>query len=151
MMSRSYGALLASLSAAALLLASSDSFARPGGAAPHGVATAATAPSGPVARPSMAPGARFHGRSRPWVYWPGGGGFFYDNAGYNQPFAESAQPVSTDIRYTYTYDVPWDWAHRFPPNVVPSDRPYVPSCPTEQVTVPGRGGGEHTVNIMRCY
>jgi len=58
---------------------------------------------------------------------------------------------SPATRYTYTYDVPWDWTHRFPPNVVPSDRPYVPSCPTEQVTVPGRGGAEHTVNITRCY
>ncbi|WBL75833.1 hypothetical protein I3J27_22665 [Bradyrhizobium xenonodulans] len=148
MMSRSYGALLASLSAAALLLASSDSFARPGGSAAHGVAAA---PSGAVAHPPMAPGARFRGRHAPWVYWPGGGGFSYDNAGYGQPFADAGQPVSTDIRYTYTYDVPWDWTHRFPPNVVPSDRPYVPSCPTEQVTVPGRGGAEHTVNIMRCY
>jgi hypothetical protein len=146
MMSRSFGALLASLSAAALLLAPSDSFARPGGTVAH-----AATPSGPAARPPMAPGARFRGRNTPWVYWPGGGGFYYDNAGYSQPFAEAAQPVSSDVRYTYTYDVPWDWTHRFPPNVVPSDRPYVPSCPTEQVTVPGRGGGEHTVNIMRCY
>ncbi|MEY9621027.1 hypothetical protein ABH982_004484 [Bradyrhizobium ottawaense] len=85
------------------------------------------------------------------MYWPGGGGFFYDGAGYSQPFVDAGQPVSTDVRYTYTYDVPWDWSHRFPPNVVPSDRPYVPSCPTEQVTVPGRGGSEHTVNITRCY
>lgn len=145
MMSRSFGALLASLSAAALLLAPSVGFARPGGTVAH-----AATPSGPAARPPIAPGARFRGRNTPWVYWPGGG-FYYDNAGYGQPFAETAQPVSSDVRYTYTYDVPWDWTHRFPPNVVPSDRPYVPSCPTEQVTVPGRGGGEHTVNIMRCY
>jgi len=153
MMSRPYGALLASLSAAALLLASSDSFARPGGAAPHGLAAAAAPPAG--ARPPTAPGARFRGRNNgvnnPWVYWPGGGGFFYDGAAYSQPFADAGQPVSNDVHYTYTYDVPWDWAHRFPPNVVPSDRPYVPSCPTESVTVPGRGGGEHTVNVMRCY
>lgn len=146
MMSRSFGALLASLSAAALLLAPSVGFARPVGTVAH-----AATPSGPAARPPIAPGARFRGRNTPWVYWPGGGGFYYDNAGYGQPFAETAQPVSSDVRYTYTYDVPWDWTHRFPPNVVPSDRPYVPSCPTEQVTVPGRGGGEHTVNIMRCY
>jgi hypothetical protein len=142
--------LLASLSAAALLLSSSDSFARPGGAA-SGMVTAAP-PA--VTRPPIVPGARFHGRPNgfrnPWVYWPGGG-FFYDSAGYSEPFADAGQPVTNDVRYTYTYDVPWDWAHRFPPNVVPSDRPYVPSCPTEQVTVPGRGGGEHTVNIMRCY
>lgn len=145
---RMHGALLASLSAAALLLNPNDSFARPAGAAPHGLSAA---PSGAMARPSIAPGARFHRRSNPWVYWPGGGGFFYDGASYSQPFVDAGQPVSTDVRYTYTYDVPWDWTHRFPPNVVPSDRPYVPSCPTEQVTVPGRGGSEHTVNIMRCY
>ncbi|RXT45133.1 hypothetical protein [Bradyrhizobium betae] len=149
MMSRSHGALVASLSAAALLLAPSESFARPGGAAPHGIAAAA--PSGPVARPPIAPGARFRGRNTPWVYWPGGGGFYYGGGNDNQPFVDIGQPVSNDVRYTYTYDVPWDWTHRFPPNVVPSDRPYVSSCPTEQVTVPGRGGGEHTVNIMRCY
>src|SRR5258708_58091 len=109
----------------------------------------------PLPRRRIASGARFHGcnngRNNPWVYWPGGGGFFYDGAAYSEPFADAGQPVSNDVRYTYTYDVPWDWAHRFPPNVVPSDRPYVPSCPTESVTVPGRGGGEHTVNIMRCY
>jgi hypothetical protein len=154
MMSRPYGALLASLSAAALLLASSDSFARPGGAAPHGV-VAAAAPPPATARPPIAHGTRFRGRNNgfinPWVYWPGGGGFFNDGATYSEPFANAGQPISNDVRYTYTYDVPWDWAHRFPPNVVPSDRPYVPSCPTESVTVPGRGGGEHTVNIMRCY
>lgn len=145
MMSRSFGALLASLSAAALLLSPGDSLARPGGAAPHGLAP------GAVAHPPIGPGARFRGRNNPWVYWPGGGGFFYGGGNDNQPFVDIGQPVSNDVRYTYTYDVPWDWTHRFPPNVVPSDRPYVPSCPTEQVTVPGRGGGEHTVNIMRCY
>lgn len=149
MMSRSNGALLASLSAAALLLSPSDSFARPGGAAPHGV-MAAAGPSA-AARPPIAPGVRFHRRNSSFVYWPGGGGFFNDGAAYSPPFADAGQPVTNDVRYTYTYDVPWDWAHRFPPNVVPSDRPYVPSCPTESVTVPGRGGGEHTVNVMRCY
>jgi hypothetical protein len=144
-----HGALLASLSAAALLLAASDSIARPGGAAPHGVAAAAAPPA--AARAPISPGARFRRRNNPFVYWPGGGEFSYDGAGYSPPFTDAGQPLSNDVRYTYTYDVPWDWAHRFPPNVVQSDRPYVPSCPTESVTVPGRGGGEHTVNIMRCY
>ncbi|SFJ98548.1 hypothetical protein SAMN05216525_14624 [Bradyrhizobium sp. Gha] len=149
MMSRSHGALLASFSAAALLLGAGESFARPGGVAPHGVAAVR---SGAMAHPPIGPGARFRGRnfSNPWVYWPGGGGFFNDGAAYSEPFAD-AGPITNDVRYTYTYDVPWDWAHRFPPNVVPSDRPYVSSCPTEQVTVPGRGGAEHTVNITRCY
>ncbi|WP_439399420.1 hypothetical protein ACRQ5Q_18695 [Bradyrhizobium sp. PMVTL-01] len=145
---RSFAALFASLSAAALLLGPSDSFARPAGAAPA-VAGAAVRPT--AARPPIAPGARFHRRNNAFVYWPGGGGFLYDGATYSPPFLDAGQPPSNDVRYTYTYDVPWDWAHRLPPNVVPSDRPYVPNCPTEQVTVPGRGGGEHTVNIMRCY
>jgi hypothetical protein len=127
MMSRSFGALLASLSAAALLLGASDSFARPGGAAPQGMVAAAAPPA--VARPPIAPGARFRGRgnrfNNPWVYWPGGGGFYNDSASYSAPFVDT--PVTNDVRYTYTYDVPWDWAHRFPPNVVPSDRPYVSS------------------------
>lgn len=153
MMSRSYEVLLASLSAAALLLSPSDSVARPGGAAPQGMVTAAAPPA--AARPPIAPDARFRGRNHgfnsPWVYWPGGGGFFYDGATYSEAFAGAGQPITNDVRYTYTYDVPWDWAHRFPPNVVPSDRPYVSSCPTERVTVPGRGGAEHIVNIMRCY
>jgi hypothetical protein len=140
--------MLASLSAAALLLAASDSFARSGGVAAHGLTAA---PSGAMARPPIAPRARFRGHNNPWVYWPGGGGFFYDGATYSQPFVDAGQPPSNDVRYTSVYDVPWDWTHRFPPNVVPSDRPYVPSCPTEQVTVPGHGGSEHTVNIMRCY
>ncbi|MDF0517910.1 hypothetical protein P0R31_11775 [Bradyrhizobium yuanmingense] len=149
MIARSYGALFASLSAAALLISSSDSPATPAGATASGVAAVAAPPV--AARPPIGPGARFHRRSAPWVYWPGGGGYYYDGAGYGQPFADVNQALSADVRYTYTYDVPWDWTHRYPPNVVPSNRPYVPSCPTEQVTVPGRGGSEHTVNIMRCY
>lgn len=148
MIARSSGALIASLSAAALLLSCTDSFARPAGAAAPGIAAIAAPPA--VARPTIGPGARFHRRNAPWVYWPGGG-YFSDGAGYSHPFADMNQSLSADVRYTYTYDVPWDWTHRYPPNVVPSDRPYVPSCPTEQVTVPGRGGSEHTVNIMRCY
>ncbi|MGY8683804.1 hypothetical protein Q2941_39440 [Bradyrhizobium sp. UFLA05-153] len=143
---RSYGALLASLSAAALLLATSNSFARSGGAAPRGVVGAPAA-----VHPRIAPLARFHRRNS-FVSWPGGGGFYYEPPTSDSYAAEMmVQPqLSNDVRYTYTYDVPWDWAHRFPPNVAPSDRPYVPSCPSETVTVPGRGG-EQTVNIMRCY
>jgi hypothetical protein len=142
-----HGALLAPLSAAALLLAASGTDAGAASAQAHGLAAAPPAIGHPVAKPA----ARFHGRNSPWVYWPGGGGFFYDPGTASQPFVDAAQPVASDVRYTYTYDVPWDWAHRYPPNVVPSDHPYVPSCPSETVTVPGRGGGDHTVNIMRCY
>lgn len=141
---RVFGAIIASVSAATLLLASDATFAR-SGIAPHAM-TAPPPHAGGHA--PFAPSHRFHGRN-PFVYWPGGGGFFYDQPT-AEPYANLMPPQSTDIRYTYTYDVPWDWAHRFPPNVVPSDRPYVPSCPSETVTVPGHGG-ETTVNIMRCY
>ena len=60
-------------------------------------------------------------------------------------------PASSDVHYTYTYEAPWDWAHRNPPNVAPSDRPYVPGCTSEPVKVPGSKGGEHVVNVTRCY
>jgi len=141
MTNRLHRTLFASLSAAALLLAASDGFARPGGAAPRGGVAAAHGPIGP--------GARFHHRNS-WVMWPGGGGFYYGPSA-SEAYADVAPPLSNDVKYTYTYDVPWDHTHRFPPNVVPSDRPYVPSCPSETVIVPGRGGTEHSVNIMRCY
>ena len=98
----SFGALFASFSAAALLLSPSDGFARSAGAAAHGVVGAAVPPA--AGRPPIgpgAPGARFHHRrNNPWVYWPGGGGFFYDGATYSQPFADSGQPLSNDVRYT---------------------------------------------------
>jgi hypothetical protein len=140
-----FGARVAPLGAVALMLplilAVTETSARPAGTGTRGAVAAAHAPTGPA--------GRFHHRNS-WVIWPGGGGFFYDPFA-SEPFAGVAQPLSSDVRYTTVYDVPWDWAHRYPPNVVPSDRPYVPSCPSETVTVPGRGGTEHTVNVMRCY
>lgn len=144
MTSRFFGAILASVGAVALTFAADQAFARSGGA-PHGAVTTGAA----VAHPHLAPMGRHRGRGA-WNLWPGGGGFFYGPST-SEPLADFVQPLPNDIRYTYTYDVPWDWVHRYPPNVVPSDRPYVPSCPSETVTVPGRGGAEHTVNIMRCY
>src|SRR5215475_4358295 len=107
------GALIASLSAVALLLPANETFARSGGA-PHGV-FAAPAPA--RARAPIASAPRFHNRRNSFVYWPGGGGFFYD--GFDglsgaESYAGVPQPLSNDVRYTYTYDVPWDWAHRFP-------------------------------------
>jgi hypothetical protein len=141
---RVFGAMIASVSAATLLLASNATFAR-SGIAPHGM-LAASPHAG--AHPLLRPPHRFRGRN-PFVYWPGGGGFYYEPSS-GEPYANPAQPQSSDVSYTNIYDVPWDWAHRLPPNVAPSDRPFVPSCPSETVTVPGRSG-ETTVNIMRCY
>lgn len=88
-------------------------------------------------------------------FWPGTAGSFYDPS-YPypaEPGVEIVPPASNDARYTYTYDVPWDWSHRYPPSVVPSDRPYVQDCTRQTVKVPRREGEEETVsvNITRCY
>ncbi|WP_407154992.1 hypothetical protein [Bradyrhizobium sp. STM 3557] len=137
----------AGMAGAALLVSADMASARSGGVAPvrGGVASAHA-----MVRPHGIGHFRHHGRfiGGVWTYWPG-----YDDFGFGAsgaPVGEAVPPQSNDVRYTYTYDVPWDWAHRYPPNVTPSDRPYVSSCPTESVTVPGRGG-EQTVNITRCY
>jgi hypothetical protein len=102
-----------------------------------------------ISHPPMA-SVRHHRRNGVGPFLPAVGGFFYDPSN-GQPLVDVGQPPSGDVRYTYTYDVPWDWAHRYPPAVIPSERPYVPSCPAEIVTVPGRDGTEQTVSVMRCY
>ena len=138
--------IIASLSGAALTLSAGETFARGG----KGAVAAA-----PFVRPGVpiAPRAPFlHHHRRGFVggLWPAGG--FYGGAPFGEPLADSSLPLSNDVNYTYTYkqDVPWDWAHRYPPMVVPSDRPYVPACFSEPVTVPGRSG-DQTVNVIRCY
>ncbi|WGS22185.1 MULTISPECIES: hypothetical protein [unclassified Bradyrhizobium] len=132
---RIYRTLIASAGVAALIFAgATETFARSGAAARGAFA-------------AHHPAFRHHGRV-PGTFWPATVGFDYGP--FEEPLVEAAPPISNDVRYTYTYDVPWDWAHRYPPAVVPSDRPYVSSCPTESVTVPGRGG-DRTVNITRCY
>jgi hypothetical protein len=137
------GAFIASVGAVALLLAANETFAR----------SATVAPRAGFASPHsrIAHSLRHHRRNNAGGFFYGPDGEFYGPNG--EPAIEGAPPASGggDVRYTYTYDVPWDWAHRFPPNVVPSDRPYVQSCPTEVVTLPGHGGKEQTVNITRCY
>ena len=140
-----YGALIASLSAVTLMLAANETFARSGAGPRAGFASTHA-----MSRPPFAQPFRHHRRNNVGTFWPGTGGFFY-NPSTGEPIIDATQPPSGDVRYTYTYDVPWDWAHRYPPNVIPSDRPYVPSCPAETVTVPGHGGQEQTVSIMRCY
>jgi hypothetical protein len=142
-----YGAFIASLSVAALMLATNETFARSGaafrgGVAPHSISRFHS---------SAAQLFRHHRRNNNvGVFWPGVGDDFYGSS-YGEPIAGVAQPASGDIRYTQTYDVPWDWAHRFPPAVTLSEHPYVPSCPAEAVTVRGHDGQEQTVSIMRCY
>ncbi len=144
---RMYVAFFASLSLAALVPGTNGVLARPGAAVHAGFAQ-----PHPAFRPPFAHGFRHHRRfnNAGAFFWPGYGDFS-EPYGYGAPAEGVAPPMSNDVRYTYTYDVPWDWAHKFPPNVVPSDKPYVSSCPEEIVKVPGRGGGERTVSIMRCY
>jgi hypothetical protein len=143
-------AFVASLGAVALMLAASETSARSGGGQGASVAATRAMAHAPAARAFR----HHHGRG---FVGPGVGGFFYGpDAFYGSgggPLVDAPQlpPPSNDFHYTYTDDVPWDWAHRYPPNVNPSDRPYVSSCGAETVTVPGRDGTDHSINIMRCY
>ena len=141
MMVGKFVTLAASAVAMVVNLAATEASARSAAAGRGGVVS-----SRPMFRPTAPHAFRNHRG-----FFPGVGGGFYGPDG--TPTTEVTLPAhtSSDIRYTYTYDVPWDWAHRFPPNVVPSDRPYVPDCTAEAVTVPGRGGGQQTVNVTRCY
>jgi hypothetical protein len=146
---REYATLLASACLAALMFSATTAFAA-STAAPR----AAFAATHPNVHPPVA-GIHHHHARRGVMggfFWPGYG-YGDDVAGpsYGAPMVEGAPRATGDVQYTYKYDVPWDWAHRFPPNVTPSNRPYVPSCTDESVTVPGRDGAEHSVNVTRCY
>ena len=144
MMYRKYGALVASLGAVALMVAAGEASARSGAAGRGGLASTHS-----ISRPSIAHSLRHHRRNNVGgFFWPGDEGFDYGPST-GEPITDGTQPTSGDVHYTY--DVPWDWAHRYPPAVAPSDRPYVSSCPSEAVKVPGRDGREQTVNVMRCY
>jgi len=138
-----FGALVASLSAAALVLAANEVSARTGTGS-RGLS------SHSISHRSAAQSFRHHRRNDLGIYWPAVGDY-YDGASGVQPMVDATQPAPGDLQYTNTYAVPWDWAHRFPPVAVPSERPYVSSCPTEAVTVTGRGGKEQIVNITRCF
>ena len=127
------------------MLATNDTAARSGGVA-----------RGAVPRPISAPFVARHHRLRNGggAFWPGVGD--YGDYGYygptdGGPYAAVTAPVYDGPRYTCTADIPWDWAHRCPPAVAPSDKPYAPSCPTEVMKFPGRDGTEQTVNVTRCY
>ena len=137
MSSKTNTALIASLSAIALLLVTSETFA------------ASRTARGAFASAHRPGGHFFHHHRKPQAafVWPGDDGSFYgSNGGEFTP-----PPISGTTRYSDTDDIPWDWVHRYPPNVVRSERPYVSSCPNETVTVPDGRGGKGEVNIMRCY
>jgi hypothetical protein len=148
MTNRMYRTLIASVGAAALILAANQTFAEPGTA--HAGKIVQTHPT---FRPTVARAFGHHRGNTAGIFWPGDYGYAPTNS---EPPAEVTPPPSGDVHYTYTYDVPWDWAHRYPPSMtaVPSEpavKPYVPGCQGQAVTVPGADGKDQTVNIVRCY
>ena len=145
---RMYGAFIAALGAIVLMFAANETFAR-SAVTSAAVAHGRFASTHPISRPLLAHSLRHHRRNNAAAVWASGDYFGTPTTG--EPVVDTTQSGSSEVHYTYKQDVPWDWAHRFPPSVAPSERPYIPSCPAETVTVPGQGGGERTVNIIRCY
>jgi hypothetical protein len=142
---RVYPAFIASISAIAVMFAATETFARPGATTRGAFASAHS-----ISHRAIPRTLRHHRLNNTGAFWPGVG----DDKGFYGPSnggltAEGSQPSSSDVHYTY--DVPWDWAHRYPPAVAPSERAYVPSCPTAAVEVPGRGGKRQTVNVTQCF
>ena len=88
---------------------------------------------------------RHHQRGNAGVFWPGGS---YGDSGL---YANDGGPAAEAPGSPAAYEIPWDWAHRLPPAVLPSDHPYVPGCHNEIVTVQGRSGQDQTVNVTRCF
>ena len=142
MTSKMYAARIASVGAIALVFAANESSAR------TGTASRAFTPAHSISHPAFAHTLRHSRRRNAGFVWA------TDSYGYGSPdgtpLADGTAPPSGDVHYTTTYDVPWDWAHRLPPNVTPGDRAYVPSCPTQVVTVPGRNGSQN-VNVTQCF
>jgi hypothetical protein len=106
--------LIASLSAVALVLGASQTFADPGAARGPGVAPAR--PAFPTFNRSMPHPHHHHHHHRGAGFFPGGVGVFYglpDEV--DRPVVE-APPLKTtdDIRFTCVYDIPWDYVHRCP-------------------------------------
>jgi hypothetical protein len=136
MKARIYGMLLASVGAIALTVAANESFAgsHGGGASAHSTSHRTAA-------------HRFHHRSQGGFVWSGDG--YYSGPSGDAPL--EGAPLTGDVRNSNAGEIPWDWAHRYPPAVMPSDRPYVSSCGAESVTVPDGRGGTGQVNVIRCY
>ena len=152
MMHRMYAtAFIASLSVA-LTLAPNESFGR-SGAAPGGKSASTHSASTPSAmRPRVH--ANFSSlrdhrqRNTGWALWPTAGGFYGINQSLQpsnvEPNVDVARSISQHV--TYTYDVPWDAVHRYPPGVR-----YASGCRSQTVTVPRGDGKKQSVNIVRCY
>ena len=139
--------LTVSLAAMVLLLNADQTFAASRGSS-HGGAH--------LSSHRLAGHFRHHrGQPQAAVVWPGDfGDYGYGGYGYEPNGAavlDGTQPLPGAISNSNAGDIPWDWAHRFPPTVAPSARPYVSSCGAETLTVPDEHGGTGQVNIVRCY
>ena len=144
-------AFIASLGMA-ITLASNESFGR-AGAAPGGKSASTHSASHPSAM-RLRVHANFSSlrdrrqRNAGWALWPTAGGFYGINQSLQpsnvEPNVDVARSISQHV--TYTYDVPWDAVHRYPPGVR-----YASGCRSQTVTVPRGGGKKQSVNIVRCY
>jgi len=152
MTSKVSAAFLASLSLA-LAVSSHETFGQAG----HGAGRASASTHAQSLR-SLARSPDRHAGRRTGAFWPLAGRSYW-GPWYGQPVADFAPQIPTDMNYNYTYkqDVPWDWAHRYPPSyyaLPPAPPPpfYAPSpgCPAQTVTVPSADGREQTVSIVRC-
>src|ERR1700744_1876231 len=108
MKSRTYGALIASLCAITFTLAANETFAASRAASAHS-----------ASHRSAAHMLRHHRTPQGALGWGDDGSF----SGANGEATFDGTPKA-GVRYSNSNDVPWDWAHRYPPAVLPSDRPY---------------------------
>lgn len=160
MMYRVYAAFIMSLGVAVSLvsLASDQAFGRSAVAN----ASASMRPTfRPPFRPPFARSLNRLNRRNGEILFPAFEDFPFDGGSFgnfSQPLSGpiTGGPISNDINYTYKYDVPWDWAHRFPPGFFgtppesSSSSSSVPGCSVQTVTVPGTAGKEQTINMVRC-
>ena len=72
------------------------------------------------------------------------------------PYSSPYTKLYVDVnRFTCTFDIPWDLAHRGPPIPNPPEPPLAPaaraqSCVPQTVTVPGSDGKDQTITMVRC-
>ena len=149
MMYKAYTVLILSLGATVL---TSHAF---GGPRPANAVISASTHS--TVHPSVARSPNHHNRRNVGNFFPATGGFFWDSQPGEVIAPPLSGPISDDFNYTYKYDVPWDWAHRYPPGFfgsppAPPAPPvsYTPGCPAQTVTVPGADGKDQTVTVVRC-
>jgi hypothetical protein len=94
---------------------------------------------------------RHHRATQGAYVWPGDDDYGYGYGPNGAAVLDGTQPLPGVVGNSNAGDIPWDWAHRYPPAVTPSSRPYVSTCGAETVTVPNEHGGTGQVNIVRCY